>query len=129
MEPSHPPRQVLVVDDEPVIRHLTQIVLETAGYQALPAANGDEALVLYRHKQHDIDLVLLDLAMPGMSGQEVLHELRRLNSAVRVVICSAFITDNKNPWLHLGVRGVIGKPFRVDQLLQIIEQALSCEER
>src|SRR5688572_632128 len=88
MNQSH---RILVVDDEPLIRRLTQTLLESVGFQVFTAANGDEALAIFEQRPEGIDLVLLDLAMPGKSGEEVLQELRRLDAAVRVLILSAHV--------------------------------------
>ena len=74
---------VLVVDDDDMVRRLARCVLERWGFRVLTAADGEEALTTYRARGPEIDLVVLDFAMPHMTGLEVLHGLRRLNTGVR----------------------------------------------
>jgi CheY-like chemotaxis protein len=115
--------QILVVDDEELLRQLTRAVLENAGFRVLTAADGLESLELYRKGREDIALVVLDLAMPGMSGEEVLRELRALDPNVKVLISSA--TVNGDALLQAGAQAIVKKPFRVDQLLRSVQQALA----
>src|SRR2546423_1105052 len=68
---------VLVVDDEPIVLSLARSILTRHGYHVLPAARGDEALLLYR--RGSIDLLLTDVVMPSMSGPELAHEIKKEN--------------------------------------------------
>ena len=79
---------VMVVDDEKSIRDTTQLFLNGAGYRAMTASSGDEALKLARSEIPD--LVLLDLVMPGMSGVEVLRELHAMDADLPVVVITAY---------------------------------------
>ncbi|HMO95988.1 MAG TPA: response regulator, partial [Tepidiformaceae bacterium] len=80
---------VLVVDDDETVRSVTRRMLEHAGYTVLQAGDGIQALEAYRENP-GIDLVLLDMTMPHMDGEETFRELRRLSSDIRVVLTSGY---------------------------------------
>jgi signal transduction histidine kinase/ActR/RegA family two-component response regulator len=122
-------RTILVVDDEPTIRELTQEALEDFGYAVLHAASGEEALDIYQEHGQTIALVLLDLNMPGMGGHKCLQELLRLNPTVRVVISSGYsATGQAAESLKSGAVGFIGKPYQLKELEATVREALGKEE-
>jgi CheY-like chemotaxis protein len=123
--PTCPPHRILVVDDELILRHLTQTLLESAGYEVLTADDGPAGLALFRGRHADIDVVLLDLALPGLHGQELLQQILALNAAAKVIIFSAFVFDGDVEWINRGACGTVAKPFRLNTLLRAIEQALA----
>ncbi len=117
---------VLVVDDEKPIRKIASGILENAGYRVLTAENGDEAITLFKVNQDTIDVVLLDMSMPVMSGLDVYTALRKINPSIKVLVTSGFGLDAKvQKILDLGASGFIAKPFSTDKLtakiLQVIE--------
>ncbi|WP_051822213.1 cache domain-containing protein [Desulfonatronum thiodismutans] len=121
-------RTVLVVDDESTIRELTQEALEDFGYVVLHAANGEEALAIYQEHGQTIDLVLLDLNMPGMGGHKCLQELLRLDPAVRVLISSGYSANGQaRESLKSGAVGFIGKPYQLKELEAAVRGALGKE--
>jgi PAS domain S-box-containing protein len=81
---------VLIVDDEEAIRDLARTILESAGFAVLTAANGDEALRLFREHADEVHLVLLDVVMPGTNASEVLGEIQQARPETRVVVCSGY---------------------------------------
>ena len=81
-------KTILFVDDVESIRTLVKSFLSQYGYTVLTAATGDEALALYRTKQSEIELVILDLIMPGISGKKCLGELLKINPKLKVVIAT-----------------------------------------
>src|SRR5262252_5180647 len=99
-------RLILVVDDEAVIRALAQVILETNGYRVLCAADGPEAIDLYRQQQDNVALVLLDQRLPSMNAHATLAALRAVNPDARVVLSSgeSEIKDIEPP-----VRGFLPK--------------------
>lgn len=111
---------ILVVDDERVVRDMLSAVLVRFNYCVLVAANGIEGVELYREHAKRIDIVLLDLAMPGLSGIEVLAQLRSLNPDVRVAILTGFSEDSP----ELADIELIYKPFRVNELISLVERLL-----
>ncbi len=78
------------MDDEPDIRSAVAELLELEGYQTLTAADGTEALETVRRLGNGIDLVLLDLTMPGPSGSEVLARIREIDPSIRVILSSGY---------------------------------------
>jgi PAS domain S-box-containing protein len=118
------PRTVLVVDDEPGVRGVARESLELAGYRVLVAEEGGKALRMYDDADQDIDIVLLDLVMPGLSGLQVLGRLRQLDPEVRVVLMSG---HNREPAMaHEGERpaAFLRKPYTPQDLTAIIAAQL-----
>jgi two-component system KDP operon response regulator KdpE len=113
--------RILVVDDEPRIIKFIKLRLKASGYQVVTAESGLEALELARRE--DLDLMVLDVAMPGMDGFETLAELRAF-SALPVIILSAKGTStDKIQGLDLGADDYLSKPFSPDELVARIEAA------
>ena len=110
-----------MVDDEQEIRTLLSVMLEKYGYQVLSGVNGQDGLELFRRERDRIDLVLLDLVMPEMSGQEVLTEIVALDPDAKVVISTGFAADDVN---LDAARGVIQKPYKTDEVLTLVRTAL-----
>lgn len=129
IEPTSRPsliRRVLVVDDEEQVLRLSQLALQMAGFQVITAAGGTEALQLYSTHQKSIDAVVLDLMMPDLSGEQVLASLRQLNPDVRVVICSAYASnEDSQALLTAGARAILFKPFRIEDLVRTVQQTMT----
>ena len=117
---------ILVVDDEPEIRELTREALESLGYSARVASSGEEALDIYKQQGENVDLVLLDLNMPGMGGRKCLQELLHLDPQVRVVIISGY-TANGMGVLHADSKGYLGKPYQIHELASKIREVLDAD--
>jgi len=110
---------ILVVDDEEFVRELSVEALELSGYKTLAAANGEEALDLYVRSGRSIDMVLLDLSMPGMGGHQCLRELLRLNPKVKVLVVSGYSAKGQ-----AGAVGYITKPHPLKKLLAKVREVL-----
>ncbi len=116
---------ILLVDDEEFIRQLGVDVLRRAGYKVLTAAEGESALELYRREQGGIDLVILDLIMPGMGGSKCLEELLKLDPQAQVLIASGYSPDGPTKGvLETGASGIISKPYDTRQLLDLVREIL-----
>ena len=113
---------VLVVDDEPQIRRLLAITLEAAGYQVMAAVTGQEGLVLAA--QHRPELVILDLGLPDLTGQEVLRRLREWTQTPVVVLSVQDDEAGKVAALDAGADDYVTKPFNTDELLARLRTAL-----
>ena len=100
---------VLVVEDERKIRELLRSYLEHDGYAVLSAPSGSEALQLFRHC--DPDLVVLDLRLPDVPGEEVAREIRRSSPAPILVLTAKTATEDRIHCLELGVDDYVTKPF------------------
>lgn len=118
--------RVLVVDDTPTIRILTKAVLAKAGFEVQLASDGKEALGLLMNGQSCFDLVILDLNMPEMSGEEVVAELIKQRRRIPIVLCSGSVTRMAEvAALSQGmVHGRIAKPFCVQGLVEMVRSVL-----
>jgi PAS domain S-box-containing protein len=115
---------VLVVDDEPVVQKLARSTLEKYGYQVLTASNGKEALEAISSGGHDISLVLLDMTMPVMSGEETLANLKNLSPSLKVIASSGYNEIEALSRFGNGVSGFLQKPYRASQLVEKVKMTL-----
>ncbi|MGH9535430.1 MAG: response regulator transcription factor [Terriglobales bacterium] len=114
--------RILAVDDAPQIRRVLKTTLVSAGYETLTAASGEEALELFAH--HRPDLVILDLALPGMSGVEVCRRLRGGTDTPILVLSVRGAEADKIEALDAGADDYLTKPFGSGELLARIRSAL-----
>jgi PAS domain S-box-containing protein len=116
---------VLVVDDEPVVRGMAEKVLERHGYTVLVADSGQAAINILRRHPGDIALVLLDLSMPYMNGEEVLPELRKIRPDLKVVVSSGY-SEAETMALFKGqqVSGFVQKPYTSKGLAEKVKVCL-----
>ena len=118
-------KQILVVDDEKLVRDTVKNMLEIGGYQVLLATNGEEAIDTYTRNQDKIDLVILDMSMPVMDGEETFRELRRINPEVKVILTSGYNEkDVLERFIGKGLTGFIQKPFILSAFLEIIKSLI-----
>ncbi len=111
------PKVVLLVDDDTQFLSLGQELLEYLGYEALVASHGDQALEIFRGRQQEIDLVILDFNLPRINGYQLLHQLQIIAPQVKVIVASGFFGQAEiDKFLQAGVAGMIHKPFRAQQL-------------
>lgn len=116
---------VLLVDDDDMILEIGSKLLERLGYQVVTAASGPQAIQFYRAHRSEIDLVILDLAMPEMDGEATYDELKRIDPNVRVIVASGYPIDGKAASiLKKGGRDFIQKPFSPKVLSEKIKKAL-----
>ncbi len=119
------PRQLLLVDDDMLMRNLVRKMLQRMGHAVITAESGAEALRLLDEQHEAFDVLLTDLTMPGMSGMELIDELRHRTLAMPVVAMSGFALDSRIREL-LAARAIpfVAKPFTVEELELEIERAL-----
>ena len=116
---------ILLVDDEEAVRQSCKEGLERAGYTVLTASGGEKALDVYRQKQLNIHLVLLDLIMPGMGGISCLYELLQTDPGVKVVIISGYSPDEETmEVIEACTNGYLRKPYTGEHLLSTVRKAL-----
>lgn len=124
VRPAATVTEILVVDDDPAIREFLRGFLDNEGYGVSEAASGAQALE--RLHQHQPDLVILDLVMPGMDGEETLHEIRRHWPALPVIISSGYAREELLTRLAACAPfAVVEKPYRPEMLLNTIRALLS----
>jgi len=116
---------VLLVDDEPTMRETVGEVLTSMGYTVLEAADGDQALQLFKEKQQDIDLVISDIVMPVMGGIEAVQQMRLLNGSLPVVLMTGY-DKNQSVASTDQIDGavVLSKPFSFDLLSHTLRTLL-----
>ncbi|MEW6260360.1 MAG: PAS domain S-box protein [Thermodesulfobacteriota bacterium] len=119
-------RTILVVDDDPFIREFCQEILDRLGYRVLLCESGEEAIQMYRSKQEPIDLVILDLGMPGMGGYACLQQLLKIDPKVKVLIASGYgPIGHSDRAIEAGAKGYIAKPYRMEYLNKAIQKILN----
>ena len=120
---------MLVVDDEAVVRQVAQQALDRNGYSVLLAAGGGEAVDIFRENAAHIDLVLLDLDMPVMGGDETLRALRRIQPGVRVIVSSGY-NEKEAARRFSGIRlsGFLQKPYSSARLNFMVANVLKGPE-
>ncbi|MCF6312079.1 MAG: ATP-binding protein [Verrucomicrobiales bacterium] len=120
---------VLVVDDQDAVRQSAQRLLEKLGYRTIAAADGQQAIDLYRQHARTaepVSAVLLDMTLPGgLDGEEVKDEIRRMDGSARVIATSGWFDDGaESQLLTQGYVGVLPKPYAVEELSQTMHEAL-----
>jgi signal transduction histidine kinase/CheY-like chemotaxis protein len=129
-EPFRAEGCALVVDDEAAVRIVTSEVLRAIGYQVLEADGGVSACELYRSHAAEIDIVLLDLAMPDMNGEQTLRELQKVRRDVRVILLTAYAEDEfRMRFVQDDLAGFIAKPFAYEELVEVLRKAQSSRPR
>jgi DNA-binding response OmpR family regulator len=121
------PRRILVVDDEPAARVLAYRIFTQAGFDVTTVQSGFECLEQFRNRPNWFDLILLDLSMPFMDGEETFRRLRAINSNVVVLLSTGFLSQAQERierMLAAGLAGSICKPHRPDELLARVQIVL-----
>ena len=116
---------ILVVDDEPLIAELVKRILENAGYSVMTAVSGREAVEIYHERGSEIALVILDLIMPEMGGEECLDELLKVDPLVKTLVASGFaIKGETKAFIDKEAKGRVTKPFDMRELLGSVRRVL-----
>jgi len=116
---------VLIVDDEKSIRKVLIRLIKSFGYNFYEAGSGKEAIEIYEKNKDEIDLVLLDMIMPEMSGEEVFERLRKITPDIKIIISSGYSADGKaKKIMKKGCQGFLPKPFDIKELSKKIKEVL-----
>ena len=121
---------ILVVEDEPVVSTVTQALLSRAGCNVLVAADGASAVLALQEHRDEVDLILLDMTMPGMTTEEILAEVRRLYPALPVLLTSGYTSsDAVKHMLDDGiVQGFLAKPYETEVLFATVARLMCTTE-
>jgi two-component system cell cycle sensor histidine kinase/response regulator CckA len=116
---------ILLVDDEDMVLQVSVKMLERLGYTVLEAKGGREAVDIYEAHKNEIDLVVLDMIMPGMGGRETYDRMKEINPGVRVLLSSGYSLDGRaTEILNRGCDGFIQKPFKMEELLGKVTETI-----
>ena len=117
--------RVLLADDEEDVRGVVHAMLETLGYEVIEARDGVEAVEIFRRRAAEIDLVILDLAMPRMTGEAALGQMRRIAPAVPAILVSGYDESGRiREIVAAGFGGFLQKPFRRQDLGKKVRELL-----
>jgi CheY-like chemotaxis protein len=117
---------ILIVDDESMIVEVGKAMLEKLGYRVFVARSGQEALDIYLQHKEEINLVILDMIMPGMGGGQTYDRLREIDQRVKVVLSSGYTIDGQaKEIMKRGCNGFIQKPFSIEVLSLKLHEVLS----
>jgi len=121
----HGQATILLIDDETLITEVESEILTNLGYSVHICNNGHDALEYYRNNYQQIDLVILDIIMPGMSGEETFIGLQAINPDIKVILASGYSLEGQaEKILHMGCKGFIQKPFTHSLLSLKIQEVL-----
>jgi PAS domain S-box-containing protein len=124
-EPVGGSETILLVDDEESILKSGEEMLSRFGYNTLSAASGEMALELYRRRHEDIDLVILDLVMPGMAGNRCLEELLEINPEAQVIVASGHSPEGPaKGTIDARAKGFISKPYNATKMLNVVRRVI-----
>jgi signal transduction histidine kinase/CheY-like chemotaxis protein len=122
--------RVLLVDDEESVRGIGKEMLGSLGYEVVEAATGSEALCVFKERHKEIDVVILDLVMPEMRGEEIFARLMAIHPKARILLSSGFDKNEKAAeLLEQGGLAFIQKPFTLTYLSQVLERIFTGKEK
>ncbi len=111
---------ILIVDDEMVVRDTLQKILSDEGFSVLVAENGSTAIELSEH--NDIDIALLDIKLPDISGEKVFERIKAFRPRIKTVMMTAYVVEDQvKRAFEVGAYACLHKPFEIDVLLRILE--------
>ena len=117
--------RILVVDDEISIAKLENQMLERLGYKVTNAIGSYEALKLFEKSSEVFDLILTDMSMPNMTGDQLAYEVRQIRPDIPIIICTGFSEQiNKETAEAIGVKGFLMKPFMISDMAQMVRKVL-----
>jgi two-component system cell cycle sensor histidine kinase/response regulator CckA len=117
---------ILLIDDEGPILEFGKEILDYHGYQTLTAENGEKAVELFSREKEHIALVILDLNMPGIDGQECLRRILEIEPKTKVVIASGYSSsDTVQEMMKMGASGFFMKPFKFDEMVNKVREILA----
>jgi len=116
----------LLIDDEPMVTDICEMMLKNLGYEVLKAYSGSEGIKIYEANREQIDLIISDFNMPGMNGQEVVEKLRIMDHSVKVLLSSGGLSVmHEEDAIGRGFNGFLQKPYSLDTLSDKIAEILN----
>jgi two-component system cell cycle sensor histidine kinase/response regulator CckA len=116
---------ILLVEDEELLLEMVHLMLEMKGYTVHIAKDGIEAIEMFKRYKQDIDIVVTDLGLPGMTGMEEFKKIKEIKSDVKIIFASGFFEpDLKSELLKAGAKGFVQKPYTTDEILRTLRKVL-----
>lgn len=134
VDSSHVPlakatQRVLLIDDEKIVRHTARRLIESLGYSVEEAGDGEEGVERFRQEADQFDVIVLDMIMPKLNGEDAFAQLRNIRRDIPIVLCSGYSLDESVARLRKqGLAGHLTKPFRRKQLGEALLQAIAAGE-
>lgn len=120
---DHDPASVLLIDDDRLIQEAMGELLKLEGVDLIGATHGQAGVALFRQRQAEIGMVLLDVSLPGMSAEEVLDALQAVNRRVPIVLFSGHSeSEIVSRFANKEIAGFLPKPYRIDYLFTLFRQ-------
>ena len=117
---------ILLIDDEPMAVMLMKRTLTNAGFQTVTARSGFEGLDFFRRRPRDFDMVIVDLPMPFMNGEETFARIREISAGIPVIMTTGFIDQKQlDRMLSAGLSGFVRKPYAPGELLSCVQSVLA----
>lgn len=118
-------KKILVVDDEFLIRHMLTDIFTSVNFQVITAVDGMDGVTRFREQQNEFDLVILDMVMPVMDGEQAFYKIRQINPSQKVLICSGYNNiDDVGAMINSGAIGLLPKPFNLRELFEVVSSHL-----
>ena len=118
--------RILLAEDEPLVLGAAVAMLESLGHEVTPCKDGRAAVEAFAERWRELDLVLLDMVMPEMSGSNVFDRIKAIDPKVKVLLSSGYTLDGEaQGLLARGAAGFVQKPYRIDELARAIARALA----
>jgi two-component system cell cycle sensor histidine kinase/response regulator CckA len=116
---------ILVIEDEALLSDLVMTILVSKGYKVLSAADGEEALTVYKKHHREIALVVTDYGLPKIAGDEVIKQIKKINPSAKIILSSGYIdTETKDELLKSGADRFIVKPYKAAEVLQTVRNVM-----
>ena len=115
--------KILVVDDEKDVRNIIKLMLTKSGYKVHSVSSGLEAIEYYKENE-DIDLVLVDMKMPGLDGKDTYNALKKIDRNIKALLITGYSSHAFEDLLNIGVKGIVQKPFSERALSKIVYEAI-----
>ena len=118
-------KTILLIDDEEMVINISEMMLKKLGYKVLKAHSGYEGLQLFEENKFMIDLIISDLEMPKMNGEEVMDRLREIDPQIKVMLSSGALSDRDEQYvMNKGFNGFLKKPYDLDTLCEKMAEIL-----
>jgi CheY-like chemotaxis protein len=125
LSPATNEQVVLIIDDEALVRDAIVDILQMDGFTVIAASGGEEGLAQFRQYQAQIGVVVLDMKMPGMSGEETFQRLRQLDAAIKIILSSGYNESQiSRDWHAQGITAFLQKPYDFTVFTETIRKAL-----